>query len=222
MSEAEPIHQGFIRCQRKRQSRGGAIKRLLSEQLTEPTGEFVKFFVSQIYTGRKVKSVEKRFEEYTRLAFNQFVNEHVYGRFKSAMAVEETPSSITSNDNGAHSDIPPVGEIVTTEEELQGYFIVKTLLHDVVDMGRVMMRDKKGFCGILLDDNQQKTICRLRFKGTRRYLGLLDEKREEKVPIGNVEEICTYAHRLKATVRCYEEASAKHDEEPARSLTAVS
>ncbi len=76
------------------------IKRLLSEQLTEPSDEFVKFFVSQIYSGRKVKSVEKRFEEYTRLAFNQFVNEHVYERFKSAMTVEEkSPSTIPSNDN---------------------------------------------------------------------------------------------------------------------------
>ncbi len=199
------------------------IKRLLSEQLTEPSDEFVKFFVSQIYSGRKVKSVEKRFEEYTRLAFNQFVNEHVYERFKSAMTVEEkSPSTITSNDNGADSDIPPVGEIVTTEEELQGYFIVKTLLHDVVDMGRVMMRDKKGFCGISLDDNQQKTICRLYFNGTRRYLGLLDEKREEKVPITDVEDICTYAHRLKAAVRRYEGGSVKHDEEPDQSLITVS
>ncbi len=84
------------------------------------------------------------------------------------------------------------------------------------------MRDKKGFCGISLDDNQQKTICRLYFNGTRRYLGLLDEKREEKVPITDVEDICTYAHRLKAAVRRYEGGSVKHDEEPDQSLITVS
>lgn len=187
------------------------IKRLLSGQLTEPSDEFVKFIVSQIYSGRQVKSVAKRFQEYTRLAFNQFVDEHACDRFKSAMALEENPpTAITPNGNGAHPKNPPAPDIVTTEAELQGYCIVKALIHDVVDMRRVTMRDRKGFCGILLDDSQQKTICRLRFNGTQKYLGLLDERREEKVPINEVDDIYSYADRLITTVKHYEGENASN------------
>jgi len=39
---------------------------------------------------------------------------------------------------------------------------------------------------------------------------------------GEVEDICTYAHRLKAAVRRYEGGSVKHDEEPDQSLITVS
>ena len=91
---------------------------------------------------------------------------------------------------------------------MQGYYAVKSLLHEVVDVRRVVIRDRIGFCGVLLDNNQQKTICRLRFNGTQKYLGLLDERREEKVRIDEVDDIYNYAERLIATVKYYEAEGA--------------
>ncbi len=97
------------------------ITRLLSEQLTQPSDEFVKFFVSQIYSGKKVQSVARRFEDYTRRAFNQFVNEHVYERLRSAMTSEEDSSStISPSVSGVHQDVPTPSEqegIVTTDSQ---------------------------------------------------------------------------------------------------------
>ena len=93
----------------------------------------------------------------------------------------------------------------TTEEEVEGYYIVKSILREVIDPRRVTMRDRISYCGILLDDNQRKYICRLWFNSSQKYVGLFDEeKKEERVPIGDLNDIYQHAERLKATVATYD------------------
>ena len=72
------------------------------------------------------------------------------------------------------------------------------------------MRDLKGWCAVLLDDNNRKPICRLRFNSQQKYLGLIDEqKREQRVPIDDVDEIYSYLDQIKATVGFYENQGAE-------------
>ena len=66
----------------------GEIKRILAQQLREPTDEFVKLFASQIYSGLRTKAVIDRFSQLTRQALNEFINDRVYDRLKSAMSTE--------------------------------------------------------------------------------------------------------------------------------------
>ncbi len=76
---------------------------------------------------------------------------------------------------------------------------------EVVDPERVVMRDTKSYCGILLDDNNRKPICRPRFNGKQKYLGLFDAaKNEERFPIDRVPDIYKYADRLRAMFALYE------------------
>ena len=70
--------------------------------------------------------------------------------------------------------------ITTTVEEVQGYELVKTIVANIVDPSRITIRDTQSYCGVLLDDNNRKTICRLRFNAASvKYLALLDEDRRE-------------------------------------------
>ena len=83
--------------------------------------------------------------------------------------------------------------------------MVKSILRDVIDVRRVQMRDTKSYCGILLDDNNRKPLCRLRFNREQNYLGLFDEeKNEETVPIEDIEDIYKYADRIIAMVEVYD------------------
>jgi hypothetical protein len=98
--------------------------------------------------------------------------------------------------------------IVTNEEEWQGYYIVKSILRENLDIKRIFVRDKKNYCGILLDDNNRKPICRLYFNSKKKYLGLFsDNKDEEKVAIEDFNEIYNYAEKLKSTISNYENTS---------------
>lgn len=103
-------------------------------------------------------------------------------------------------------DTSPVGAVVTTGEELEAFYTVKALLYPDVDLKRVVMRDVMSYCGVLLDDNNRKPICRLYLNRTRMAIGLFDavDRKEERVPIESIEDIHLFADRLKATVARYE------------------
>ena len=91
------------------------------------------------------------------------------------------------------------------DDEIEGLFAVKSILRDSIDAKRVQMRDTKSYCGILLDDNNRKPICRLRFNQDRKYLGLFDaQKNEDRVAIENVDDIYKYAPRIVAIVKTYD------------------
>lgn len=74
----------------------------------------------------------------------------------------------------------------------------------VVDVSRVVMRDSKSYCAILLDDNNRKPIVRLRFNGAQKSIGVFDVlKNEERINIATVAEIYAHAERLRAVVGFY-------------------
>ena len=95
-------------------------------------------------------------------------------------------------------------ESTTTAEEVEGYYIVKNILWNVVDGARVVMRDGQTYCTIQLDEGERsrKRVCLLRFNNlNRKRIGLLDAGTEEQQTITSVSEINNYADRIRATAR---------------------
>jgi hypothetical protein len=188
------------------------IKKILADEWGAPSDDFVRFFASQVYAGHKTKAVIEQFTPITNSAFHQFVSDRISDRLKSALAEETAAASQAIRQEPgvpaetAMEEEEEEGEaVVTTEEELQGYYLVKSILREVIDPKRVFMRDVRSYCGILLDNNNRKPICRLHFNAPQKQLGLFDEnKREERVPIQDVDDIYGHAERIKATVSFYE------------------
>ena len=94
--------------------------------------------------------------------------------------------------------------IETTGEEFEGYHVVRAILREITAPKRVVMRDKQSYCGILLDDNNRKPLCRLHFNSAQKYLSLFDTEKKEKFPIEGIDDLYKYAERLKATVTKYD------------------
>ena len=65
------------------------------------------------------------------------------------------------------------------------------------------MRDTQSYCGVLLDDNNRKTICRLRFNAASvKYLGLIDHDRQEtRYQLDAIADIANYAEEIRAAVQ---------------------
>jgi len=61
-------------------------------------------------------------------------------------------------------------------------------------------------CGILLDDNNRKPICRLYLNGPKKAIGMFDadDRKEQRVALTDIEEIHMLADRLRATVERYD------------------
>ena len=64
------------------------IKRIMSEQLLEPSPEFVKFFVSQVYSGKIMSGVIDKFTKITKDSLNQLISDRVTDTLRSAIERE--------------------------------------------------------------------------------------------------------------------------------------
>lgn len=184
------------------------LKRLIATELSNPTPEFVKFFARQVYSGQMKERAMEQFTGLMKRAASQWKNDIINERLKAALSnsdvqvvdstedkQEAEPSCAEESDKG----------IVTTAEELQGYYIVKSILAQKVALDRVIGRDTKSYFGILLDDNNRKPICRLWFNRGNKYIGTFDaEKNETRHLINNLDEIYTLTEPICAAVDCYE------------------
>lgn len=182
------------------------IKNLIAAEFTNPSEEFVRFFASKVYSRRLMQNVIDEFTEITKQAFRQFLNERIENRLKTALDKETQLTESQESIPAASENVEEVSEIVTTEEEMDAYLIVKAILREIVSSKRIAMRDVKSYCSVLLDDTNRKPICRFHFNSRQKYLGVIDENRvEERIPISELDDIYQYADRLKATVASYEQ-----------------
>lgn len=186
----------------------GIVSALHSE-FGNPSEEFVKHFSKLVYSGTLGKNAKEMFSQIVRRAQQQFLTEF-FTKFSETVttAINAQPTVTVSPQPTAPaaSAVPDDDddEINTTPEEREAYEIVKAILAPVVNPARVVMRDTKSYCGILLDDNNRKPLCRLRFNHAQKYLGLFDsQKNEEKLPIKSTTEIYQFADRLRDTVGFY-------------------
>jgi len=121
------------------------IKRLFNEEWANPSEDFVRVFASRIYDGRMTQGAKDQFTTIVKTAFHEFVAE--------LLQAEDDKT------------------IETTEFEMEGYHIVRAIVAEAVSLDRVFIRDTMSYCGVLLDDNNRKPICRLHFNGKRMALG---------------------------------------------------
>lgn len=188
-----------------------AIKQFISTQYSEPSEEFVKLCLRDAYAGRFTQTVVDSFTPITRSAFRSFINDQVEKRLKSALASEsqtdtdEVPA--VADEVVVVTEPDDTDKIVTTQEELDAYFAVKSIVREVIDVKRVTLRDAQSYCSVLIDDNNRKNLCRFRFNYTsKRYVGIMDEdKHEETYEIEGIDDIYQYADKLRERARFFVE-----------------
>ncbi|NAW59299.1 MULTISPECIES: type I restriction endonuclease [unclassified Vibrio] len=184
------------------------IKKVLSEQFSEPEEDFVKFFTSKVYDGVQTPKVKAQFLELTSKAVKQFLNDSINARLQSAIGSEAKPLKNSGNEELELEDIVDdrkVSKIHTTDEETEGYNVVKAILRQKFDVSRIIARDTQSYFGILLDDNNRKPLCRLHFNAKQKYIGLIgDDKKETRHPIECVDDIFNHSDLLLEVAGRYE------------------
>jgi hypothetical protein len=178
-----------------------AIQNRIAEWMTNPSEEFVRLVAADLLGGKRfTPQVKDQFTLITRRAFEQMLNERINERLKGAMT-QEAPIQAVKDDVPDAEKIDESG-IITTAEEIEGFHIVRSILRGVVSSQRIVMRDALSYCAILLDDNNRKPICRLRFNNTAKLsIGLFNEKKEEeRISLHHLDSLYDHAERLRATV----------------------
>ncbi len=180
-----------------------AIKKKFGADLASPSDEFVRFFVGTIYSGRATAQVVEKFRPIVKKALNQYISEIMNDKIKSVLAAnenEDSPSEPPTPDMEIIDVKKP--KIITTNEELEAYFIVKTLLKDIVPVEDITIKDTESYLNILYKNNVRKWICRLTLTETQKNMVYLDDsKKIQRIQLENIYDIEKYADILKNVLK---------------------
>lgn len=181
----------------------GALKRVVADEFKDPSNDFVRLLTSHVYDGAFRQSVLSKFQPLVEKALKRFLSDQVNDRLTTALGADspDEGSGETLHDESAQ-DIANDDEILTTDDEIEGYRIIKAIACSEVELSRITLRDAKSYCAVFLDDNNRKPIARLYFNTKQRYVGVFDEKKEcEKFPIDDLNEIYAHADSIRNEVR---------------------
>jgi hypothetical protein len=191
------------------------FKRIIAEELNHPSQDFIRYFAKKAYDGALTEQKRTYFTELVKLSFKEFISEAVQARLKKALASEsgsEEAASLDANDRESTDSGEESDGIDTTEEELEGYRIIRAIARQIVDVSRIAHRDTKSYFGILLDDNNRKPVCRLYFNSKQKYIGTFDnDKNVTRHAITDLDDIYNYANQIKEAIENYEKG--KDEEE---------
>lgn len=179
----------------------GELKTLLAAEFSSPNPELVKYFAKQVYDGVITAKLLEEFTDLTKRSIASYINDLISERLKSAMQTEDAEAK----DITVISEEQEDNKIITTEEEIESYMVVKAILRSVTDVSRIVYRDAQTYFAILFDNNNRKPICRMYFNGNKKYIATFDEnKKETKNEISSLDDIYNYSKELIDIISIYD------------------
>lgn len=166
------------------------VKLLLANEFKQPSDDFVRYFIPKVFGGRATEKVVKQFTEIVKISCQQFLSDLITERLKTALDKEKAaePQILEPETKKAVS---------TTEEEVEAYYVVKTILRQTIDSSRIYYRDFQSFFSILIDDSIRNTICKFYFTDSQKCISIISEdKSEVKYALTGVDEIFKFSDRL--------------------------
>jgi hypothetical protein len=142
------------------------------KEMIDPSTDFLKLI-------HKKMSFKSKYDEEK---IKELMNSSLFKSLTEKMIIHETKTNSKS------------GGIITTEEEIQAYHTIRTLLiqNKKIPNDRITYRDMKGTFNIMVDENQKKTICQLKFTDSNKkiIIGMND------YPLENIDDILKFKNEL--------------------------
>lgn len=181
-----------------------AAANIINELLNNPDDEAVRFFGRQIYDGTLTKSVVETLRPAIRSALDEVIRNRIQERLNVTFGKDVAQSDHSEKKS---VDVAPEQEIVTTEEELQAFYIVRAIAAKHAAPSRITMRDAKSYCSIFVDDNNRKPVCRLYFNAkTTKTIGVFSpppDKTETRHAISELSDMYQHAGVIEETIQAY-------------------
>lgn len=182
------------------------FKDILAEQLQSPSDDFIKFFLSTAYSGRMTQSAIDKFRPIIKKSLNNYISELMNDKIQSALNPDDSEKISVENLDSTKIEEDKIKEnkIITTEEELEAYFIIKNLLKDLVSIDDIYYKDTESYINILYKNNVRYWICRLILEENRKYLIIPDEnKKEIKYSLDGIYSLPNFKDELSIVLNRY-------------------
>lgn len=172
------------------------FKIIFKEELDNPSDDLIRLFLKNVYDGLKTQTVIDRFKPVLKKSLNNYISELMSERISTALGSQTTipPTEETSEKN----EYENISKIITTPEEIESYYIVKSIIIDLVEPDRISFKDNERYFSVLIDNNVRKQICRLNLDGRKKYIMIPDQdKNFIKYEIADINDI----YKLKDELR---------------------
>lgn len=195
------------------------IKEIFNKEIQSPTSDFVRFFAKQIYTtGQITQKVVEMFTPLVKKSMSMVINDIIAERLNTAMKNDEQVEDTTNISNNlpnspkenTESKLPEgivymdkEAGIITTQEEMDAYNIVRSILRRSVDASRITYKDYKTYFVISLDNSQWYWICRISIGARKKQIGIPVNKYKscDWIQIDSIDDIFKYADRLEESIK---------------------
>ncbi|SEQ52405.1 type I restriction endonuclease [Sphingobium sp. YR768] len=174
------------------------LRKAIEQEFSEPSDEFVRLFAAKVVEGRLTPATKENIARMIPNTIGSIIRDRVNERLSSAL---NASAPVAVAPEKTDSSVPEDG-IVTTQEEWSGFHIVQAIASRLIDPKRVVIRDSKSYCAILLDDNNRKTVARMWFNSpTTRYFGTFQGKDETRHPMPELTGIYQLLPQIEARLR---------------------
>ena len=188
------------------------IKEVLINEFNEPSEPYVRCILKLVQPVGSITS--KMVEDYTPLIKRSIV-QIITDKIVERVTVASEPDVVLSEQSDTQqeeSHTEASNRVLTTQEELEGFYLIRSMLRPYVSPSRLHHRDSISYFSVLLDDNNRKPICRLWLNRGKKYIGVFDKnKNETKHVIKNIDDIYHFEKQLAQAVSFYDQVK---NEEP--------
>lgn len=178
------------------------MKSLFRDIFTEPSDEFIRFVLNQnIYHEKKTSNALERFKPIVKKSLTGYINELVNTKIQSALNKDEVveENNSTEQEVGTNIESTHVKDlIVTTTEELECFYAVKSILRSHIDVSRLTYKDTRSYFGILVDNKVTRWVCRIYLKDRAQYVIIPDSAtgKEQRIDIKQPDDLYSYSTLL--------------------------
>lgn len=185
----------------------GELRTVISKEFTSPSPDFVRYFGKQVYDGVFSSKVLEQFTALVKRSISGYISDIIADRLKAAIKDEavETEQPTVPTEQATDSEETPDDGIVTTAEELEAFYLVKTMLRNVCPAERITYKDTRSYFGVSIDNNVRKTICRFYLnQPTRKRIAIIAEDKSEVMhKIDTINDIYLYEAEITAAAKRY-------------------
>jgi predicted type IV restriction endonuclease len=183
-----------------------ALKEEIQKEFSEPSEEFVRLLTKRVYSGSYTQQVKEQFTVLVHDTLKSYIKESVNSRLQSAYQLDSEDKADVASMVAVAEDVVSDGA-VTTDDELEGFRIVRSIASEIILADRIFIRDSKSYCAILLDDNNRRTLCRFYFGKNKRSVVVFTPDSEDRFELDSVDQLYKYKNSIHLAIKQYEQGN---------------
>ena len=190
------------------------VKELLNANIQHPDEEFTRYFVRSLNGGKYSSKLIEQYRPIVKKSISSVINDIIQERLGVAMnnGIEKNApgeSTQPATDRETEDKLPDgvvfvnnESGVVTLQEEIDAYNIVRSILRQYIDVQRIQYNDYKSYFSINLDGSTWWWICRINIGKRRKSIGFpVDNyKSNEWIELQTIDDIFKYSDKLKAAL----------------------